>query len=177
MTSRICGSFRPIVSLSRNFSISSTRCTAAPQAEDAERNISAKVATLVDSIASLTLQEVADLNTALKKRLNISEVAYSAAPAVAAAPVVAAPAEEEAVEEVEEVKAQTEFTLIMTGYDESKKVKVIKAIKANMPDMNLVASKKFIEALPKEIRKNVPKEEVDSVKAALEAEGAILNVK
>ena len=54
---------------------------------------------------------------------------------------------------------------------------MIKAIKANMPDMNLVASKKFIEALPKEIRKNVPKEEVDSVKAALEAEGAILTVK
>ena len=66
---------------------------------------------------------MADLNTALKKRLNISEVSYSAAPAVAAAPVVAAPAEEETVEEVEEVKAQTEFTLVMTGYDESKKVK------------------------------------------------------
>ena len=35
---------------------------------------------------------------------------------------------------------------------------VIKAIKANMPDMNLVASKKFIESLPQVVRKDVPKE-------------------
>ena len=37
---------------------------------------------------------------------------------------------------------------------------VIKAIKANMPDMNLVASKKFIESLPQVVRKDVPKERV-----------------
>lgn len=46
-----------------------------------------------------------------------------------------------------------------------------------MPDMNLVSSKKFIEALPKVMRKDVPKEEVEKVKAALEAEGAIMEMK
>ena len=66
---------------------------------------------------------MADLNSALKRRLNISEVQYSAAPAaVATAAVAEAPKEEESEPEPE-VKIQTEFTLTMTGYDESKKVK------------------------------------------------------
>ena len=54
---------------------------------------------------------------------------------------------------------------------------VIKAVKANMPDFNLVAAKKFIEALPKVIRKDVSKEEAEKVKAALEAEGATIVMK
>ena len=73
----------------------------------------------------IKFKEAADLNTLLKKRLNISEVQF-AAPAAsgaapAAAPVDAAPAEEEAEPEV--VKIQTEFTLTMTDFDASKKVK------------------------------------------------------
>ena len=64
------------------------------------------------------------MNTLLKKRLNISEVQYAAAPAAAAAaPVAAAEAPVEEVVEEEPVKVQTEFSLIMTGFDESKKVK------------------------------------------------------
>ena len=46
-----------------------------------------------------------------------------------------------------------------------------------MEGMNLVAAKKFIEALPGSIRKNVPKEEAEKVKAALEAEGATITMK
>ena len=46
-----------------------------------------------------------------------------------------------------------------------------------MVDMNLVASKKFIEALPKSVRKDVSKDEAEKVKAALEAEGAIIEMK
>ena len=65
------------------------------------------------------------MNSALKKRLNISEVQYSA-PAAAApvAAAAAAPVEEEAAEPEPEVKkVQTEFTLTMTGYDEKSKIK------------------------------------------------------
>lgn len=46
-----------------------------------------------------------------------------------------------------------------------------------MPDFNLVAAKKFIEALPKVVRKDVDKEEAEKVKAALEAEGATIEMK
>ena len=71
------------------------------------------------------VQEVADLNSALKKRLNISEVAYAAPAAAAAAPVAAAAeAPEEEEEKVEEVKkVQTEFTLTMTAFDDKAKIK------------------------------------------------------
>merc|ERR1712063_223589 len=156
--------------------LSSKILSAAPQLDDAPRVASDKVLGLVDEIANLTLQEVADLNTELKKRLNISDVQYAAAPMAAAAAPAAAPAAEPEPE-VEEVKVQTEFSLTMTGFDESKKVKVIKAIKANMDGMNLVAAKKFIEALPGSIRKDVPKDEAEQVKAALEAEGAVITMK
>merc|ERR1712134_195041 len=154
----------------RQINVTQPTLVAAPVTDDTERVYSEKVTSLVDQIAGLTLQEVADLNSALKKRLNISEVSY-AAPMAAAAPVAAAsdaPAEDEE-EKVEEVKkVQTEFTLTMTAFDEKSKIKVIKAIK---PDFNLVAAKKFIEALPKVVRKDVDKEEAEKVKAALEAEG------
>merc|ERR1712227_142795 len=163
----------------RKINVTQPTLVAAPVTDDTERVYSEKVTSLVDQIAGLTLQEVADLNSALKKRLNISEVSY-AAPMAAAAPVAAAsdaPAEdeEEKVEEVE--KVQTEFTLTMTAFDEKSKIKVIKAIKANMPDFNLVAAKKFIEALPKVVRKDVDKEEAEKVKAVLEAEGATIEMK
>merc|ERR1712137_463807 len=179
MSRLICGSFNKIHVVSRTMVLSSRVLSAAPQLDDAPRVASDKVLGLVDEIANLTLQEVADLNTELKKRLNISDVQYAAAP-MAAAPPAAAPAAEPAAEpepEVEEVKVQTEFSLTMTGFDESKKVKVIKAIKANMDGMNLVAAKKFIEALPGSIRKDVPKDEAEQVKAALEAEGAVITMK
>merc|ERR1711973_45855 len=160
----------------RQINVTKPASVAAPVTDDAERVYSEKETSLVDQIAGLTLQEVADLNSALKKRLNISEVSY-AAPMAAAAPVAAAsdaPAEEEE-EKVEEVKkVQTEFTLTMTAFDEKSKIKVIKA---NMPDFNLVAAKKFIEALPKVVRKDVDKEEAEKVKAALEAEGATIEMK
>merc|ERR1712235_144874 len=168
MSRLICGSFNKIHVVSRTMVLSSRILSAAPQLDDAPRVASDKVLGLVDEIANLTLQEVADLNTELKKRLNISDVQYAAAPMAAAA---------EPEPEVEEVKVQTEFSLTMTGFDESKKVKVIKAIKANMDGMNLVAAKKFIEALPGSIRKDVPKDEAEQVKAALEAEGAVITMK
>merc|ERR1712029_794157 len=175
MSRLICGSFNKIHVVSRTMVLSSRVLSAAPQLDDAPARVASdKVLSLVDEIANLTLQEVADLNTELKKRLNISDVQYAAAPMAAAAAPAAAPAAEAAPEaepEVAEVKVQTEFSLTMTGFDESKKVKVIKAIKANMDGMNLVAAKKFIEALPGSIRKDVPKDEAEQVKAALEAEG------
>merc|ERR1712235_205867 len=161
MSRLICGSFNKIHVVSRTMVLSSRILSAAPQLDDAPRVASDKVLGLVDEIANLTLQEVADLNTELKKRLNISDVQYAAAPMAAAAAPAAAPAAEPAAEPEPEVE----------------EVKVIKAIKANMDGMNLVAAKKFIEALPGSIRKDVPKDEAEQVKAALEAEGAVITMK
>jgi len=179
----------------RSIGYSAARFAAVPKVDDEERQPSEKVVGLVDAIAGLTLQvklqfliiniiylfflkEVADLNTALKKRLNISEVSY-AAPATAA-PVAGAPvSEEEAADEPKEEakKIQTEFTVTMTAFDSKQKIKVIKAVKANMPDMNLVSAKKFVEDLPKVLRQDVDKEEAEKVMEIFKAEGATVEMK
>ncbi|CBY11623.1 unnamed protein product [Oikopleura dioica] len=162
----------------RSIGYSAARFAAVPKVDDEERQPSEKVVGLVDAIAGLTLQEVADLNTALKKRLNISEVSY-AAPAAAAAPVAVAAASDEAADEPKEEakKIQTEFTVTMTAFDAKQKIKVIKAIKANMPDMNLVSAKKFVEALPKVLRQDVDKEEAEKIMEIFKAEGATVEMK
>merc|ERR1711990_145112 len=67
MSRLICGSFNKIHVVSRTMVLSSRVLSAAPQLDDAPRVASDKVLGLVDEIANLTLQEVADLNTELKK--------------------------------------------------------------------------------------------------------------
>lgn len=54
---------------------------------------------------------------------------------------------------------------------------VIKAIKANMPDMNLVSAKKFVEDLPKVLRQDVAKEEAEKIMEVFKAEGATVEMK
>jgi len=162
----------------RSIGFSTARFAAVPKVDDEERQPSEKVVGLVDAIAGLTLQEVADLNTALKKRLNISEVSYAAPSAAAPVAAAAAPEEEAADEPKEEAKKiQTEFTVTMTAFDAKQKIKVIKAIKANMPDMNLVSAKKFVEDLPKVLRQDVDKEEAEKVMEIFKAEGATVEMK
>lgn len=70
--------------------------------------------------------------TALKTKLNITEVAMpSAGPAAAAAPT-------EAAEEVEKPKEKTIFTVKLEKFDAGAKAKIIREVKAIMPNMNLV---------------------------------------
>ena len=64
----------------------------------------------------------------------------------------------------------------MTGFDDTKKVGLIKEMKAIVPGMNLVQAKKFVESVPQLIRKDVSKEEADKLKASLEALGARITV-
>lgn len=114
----------PIVA--RSLSTSLPRFNATPTSVDP------KISSIVDSIEKLTLLEAADLVSALKTRLNITEIALpaaGAAPATAAGGA-AAPAGEEA-EEAAKPKEKTVFTLKLTGLkDASAKAKVIREVKA-----------------------------------------------
>lgn len=100
---------------------------------DSAAPLSPKIAPLVDQISTLSLLEVSELVTALKTKLNITEVAMpsSAAPAAGAAPV-------EAAEEVEKPKEKTIFTVKLEKFDAGAKAKIIREVKALMPNMNLV---------------------------------------
>ena len=85
--------------------------------DGATAQIPEKIVNLVDQIGSLTILEVSQLNTLMKERFNLSDVAVAAAPAaaapvaVAAAPAAAEPEEEEeaAPAVVQKVKSLIQF--------------------------------------------------------------------
>jgi ribosomal protein L7/L12 len=94
--------------------------------------VDAKISGIVDQIEKLTLLEASDLVSALKTRLNITEIAMPAA----SAPAAAAPAAAEEVEEAAKPKEKTVFTLKLTGLkDPTAKAKVIREVKATNSNM------------------------------------------
>ncbi|KAL7633418.1 UNVERIFIED_CONTAM: hypothetical protein RMT77_016289 [Armadillidium vulgare] len=139
---------------------------ALPTPDDESKEYPEKIKNIVNEISKLSILEVADLNSLLKKTLNISEAPMMA---MGAMPLAAQEKEEE---ESGDTKVQTCFTLRITKYDESKKVALIKAIKSVMEGMNLVQAKKFVESLPAVVRKDSPKDEVEKLQEELSAVGA-----
>ena len=132
-----------------------------------------KIVALVDDIAALTLLEAADLNALLKERLNISDAPVmmaGGAAAPAAAPAAAAAEEEE--ESAAPASVQTSFTVKLESFDAAKKVALIKELKAQVEDMNLVQAKKFVESAPAVVKADISKDEAEGLKKALEGVGA-----
>merc|ERR1739842_281999 len=99
-----------------------------------------------------------------KSKLNISDAPVMMAGAAAAAPVEE---EEEAAPQV----IQTSFTVKLNKFDASKKVAIIKEIKALVEGMNLVQAKKFVESAPAVVKADIAKDEAEKIQAALQAVG------
>lgn len=138
-----------------------------------ERSISATVQELSAKILSLNMLEVADLVKILKKELNISDsmmMPMSAMPsnAVASSATVAAAAAPPKEAE------KTEFKVILEKYDAAGKAKIIREIKALMPNLNLVEAKNFVEGVPKVIKESVKKEEAEKIKKTIEELGGTI---
>ncbi|KAI9511267.1 ribosomal protein L7/L12 C-terminal domain-containing protein [Russula earlei] len=130
---------------------------------------------LVDDISALTLLQAADLVTLLKTRLNIQEIALPAAGAsiVGAAPSAGADEGAAAGEEAAaKPKEKTIFNVKLESFDAGSKPKVIKEVKALVPNLTLIEAKKFVESLPKLLKEGIPKEDAEKIKNAFEAHGA-----
>ena len=97
------------------------------------------------------------------------EWGVSAAAAVVAGPA-AGPAEEAAAEE-----EQTEFTVMLQGFGESK-VKVIKALRS-LTTLGLKEAKDLVESAPVAVSEDISKEDADKFKTTLEEAGATVEVK
>ncbi|KAL6929610.1 hypothetical protein ACO0SA_001013 [Hanseniaspora valbyensis] len=132
----------------------------------APKVVSPKISAIVNDISQLTLLETSELITELKDKLNIPDVAMSSMP-MAAAPAQAAPAEEE---EVEAKVEKTLFNLKLESFDTKSKAKMIKEVK-NLLGLSLVDAKKFVEAAPKVLKENMPKEDAEKLKTTLEGLG------
>jgi large subunit ribosomal protein L7/L12 len=120
---------------------------------------------IIEAISSMTVLEVSELVKALEEKFGVSAaapVAVAAAPAGAAAPA-------EAVEE------QTEFNVILKAYDDTKKISVIKEVRA-VTGLGLKEAKDLVEGAPKHLKENVSKEEAAKIKESITAAGGTVDI-
>jgi len=132
---------------------------------------------LVDDISTLTLLQAADLVTLLKSRLNIQEIAFPTAGATLPAAGAGAGADDVGAGEEEvaaKPKEKTIFNVKLESFAVGAKPKVIKEVKAIVPNLTLIEAKKFVESVPKVLKEAIPKEDAEKIKKAFEAHGAII---
>jgi large subunit ribosomal protein L7/L12 len=121
---------------------------------------------ILEAIASMTVLEVSELVKAMEEKFGVSAAAPVAVAAVGAAPGGAPAA---AVEE------QTEFNVILKAFDDTKKIAVIKEVRA-VTGLGLKEAKDLVEGAPKPLKENVSKEEAAKIKDQITAAGGTVEV-
>ena len=118
-------------------------------------------AEFIDAIKELSVLELNELVKACEEEFGVSA---AAGVVVAAGAAEAAPVEE-----------QTEFDVVLASAGASK-VKVIKVVR-ELTGLGLKEAKAVVDEAPKAIKEAVSKEEAEGIKAKLEAEGAVVEIK
>jgi len=121
---------------------------------------------LLESIDKMTVLELSEFIKRFEERYGVTAAAPAAA---AAAPVAGAAAPVEAVEE------QTEFSAILAEVGPNK-IPVIKVVR-ELTALGLKEAKDLVDAAPKPVKEGVTRDEADKIKAALEAQGAKVEIK
>ncbi|MBX2817671.1 MAG: 50S ribosomal protein L7/L12 [Saprospiraceae bacterium] len=126
----------------------------------------ADINAIAEQLVSLTIKEAQELKDVLKEQYGIEPAA--AAVAVAAAPG-AAGGDGGAAEE------KTEFDVMLNSAGASK-LKVVKEVKTLL-GIGLKDAKDLVDNAPSAIKEGAPKDEAESIKSALEAVGAEVELK
>ena len=119
---------------------------------------------ILETIASMTVLEVSELVKMMEEKFGVSAaapVAVAAAPAAGAAPA--------AVEE------KTEFNVILKAFDDTKKIAVIKEVRA-VTGLGLKEAKDLVEGAPKPLKENASKEEAAKIKETITAAGGTVEI-
>lgn len=122
--------------------------------------MASKIENLIEEIAGLSVDQLAELVKSLESRFNVS-----AAMPMAMAASVAAPSEAPAAAEE---KSEYKVELIDGGAD---KIKAIKALR-QVTTLGLTEAKKAVEEVPTVIAAAASKEDAKKMKATLEEAGA-----
>ena len=122
---------------------------------------SEKISALIEEVKGLTVLELSELVHALEEEFGVSAAAM-AAPAAGAA---AAPAEE-----------NTEFDVVLAGFDAAAKIKVIKAVR-EITGLGLAEAKAAVEGAPKTLKEAVSKDEAEELKKKIEEAGGKVELK
>jgi large subunit ribosomal protein L7/L12 len=121
---------------------------------------------ILEAFASMTVLELSDFKKAFEDKFGVTAAAPMAVGvAAAAAPAAAAAAEEE----------QTEFSAILSDIGPNK-IPVIKVVR-ELTGLGLKEAKDLVDAAPKPVKEGVNKEEAEKIKAALEEQGAKVEIK
>jgi large subunit ribosomal protein L7/L12 len=122
---------------------------------------------ILEAIGNMSVLELSELVEAFKTKFNvtISAAPVGAAPAGGGAGGAAAPAAEE----------QTEFTVNLKEAG-AKKIQVIKVVR-ELTGLGLKEAKDLVDGAPGAVKAGVSKDEAASMKAKLEEQGAVVEVK
>jgi len=131
--------------------------------------MSDKLNEIIEKIAGLSVLELSELVKALEEKFGVTAAApmMMGAMPVAGAAVggEAAPAEE----------APTSFNVILKEVG-SQKIQVIKEVRA-LTGLGLKEAKDLVDGVPKAVKEGVNEDEVKKIRQALEAVGAVVEVK
>lgn len=122
---------------------------------------------ILDAIGNMSVFELAELIESFKSKFNVTITAAAAAPAAGGAGggAAAAPAAE----------AQTEFDVVLKEAG-AKKIQVIKVVR-ELTGLGLKEAKDMVDGAPQTVKTGVSKDEAASIKAKLEEQGAVVEVK
>jgi large subunit ribosomal protein L7/L12 len=119
---------------------------------------------IIEALKTKTALEISELVKALEEAFGVS----AAAPvAVAAGAPAAVPAE--AVEE------QTEFNVILKAFEDTKKIAVIKEVRA-VTGLGLKEAKDLVEGVPKPIKEGISKQDAAKIKDSITAAGGTVEI-
>ena len=114
----------------------------------------------------MSVLEVSELVKAMEDKFGVTAAAPVAVAAASAAPAAGdAGAEEE----------QSEFNVILKGFEDGKKIPVIKEVRA-LTGLGLKEAKDLVEAGGKPVKEGVSKEEAAEIKEKIEAAGGQVDV-
>lgn len=122
--------------------------------------MSEKIDQIVDVLKTLTLLEASELVTKIEETFGVD-----ASAAVGGGVMMAT-----AVSPAEEVEEKTEFNLSLEEVPADKKIAVLKVVRG-LTGLGLKEAKELVEAAPKIVQENMPKEAAEAAKAELEKAG------
>ncbi len=121
---------------------------------------------LLDAFAQMTVLELSEFKKAFEDKFGVTAAAPVAIAAAAPGAAAAAPAVEE---------EQTEFAAILAEVGPNK-IPVIKVVR-ELTGLGLKEAKDLVDAAPKPVKEGVAKDEAEKIKAALEEQGAKVEIK
>jgi large subunit ribosomal protein L7/L12 len=125
---------------------------------------------ILEAIDGMTVLELSEFIKKFEERYGVTAAAPVAAAPAAPAAAGAAPAAAAAPAE-----EQTEFTAVLTEVGPNK-IPVIKVVR-ELTGLGLKEAKDLVDASPKPVKEGVARDEADKIKAALEEQGAKVEIR